>query len=66
MLEDVLVQRHRPAQLGAIAPRDTWCDFLLREASKFWGFPPRQQKQAGWQELQATLLMGLGSPPPRG
>ena len=62
---EVLQQRHSPEQLGALASRGTWRDFLLHEASTCWGFPPRQHApwQEGWQTLQATLLMALGSSP---
>ena len=62
---EVLLQRHSPVQLGALASRGTWRDFLLHEASKFLGFPPRQHApwQEGWQKLQATLLLALGSSP---
>ena len=62
---EVLLQRHSPVQLGALASRGTWRDFLLHEASKFLGFPPLQLApwQEGWQKLQVTLLTALGSSP---
>ena len=63
---EVLLQRHSPVQLGALAPRDTWCDFLLHEASKFLDVPARRHApwQEGWQKLEATLLRALRCPPP--